>query len=495
MPRRSLDAVLTGSDPHRLSAPHPAVVVAAADFVAVAGAGLLCRGLNPAGHAAHTPRELVVVLVTAGLAVLLLHRRCVTGQGAQPARGVEALLCLAHAFALLLLALLFWEQVMSFHLGAGAPPEADAILASNRNWLFAWAVTAPLLLALTRATVAAFPARQTSPPPARRAVVVGDAAGAARLARALARGGPGPALEIAGALILTRWEEAGAPPAGWPRLQGLAALRRTVAQGEADLLLVALPQRADRSIAALMRVMAGLALDIWLAPDIARLYAAPARLSPLGGLPFLHLQERPIAGRAAVVKRAEDLALGLPLLLMAAPLMLAIAVAIRLSSPGPALFVQPRLGLNRSIIQVRKFRTMTREASDPAGARQTVAGDARVTPLGRVLRRSSLDELPQLLNVVGGSMSLVGPRPHALGSCAAGRPFAEAAADYAARHRVKPGMTGWAQVQGWRGETDTAEKLRQRVAHDLHYIAHWSLWLDLRILALTLRAMWRGEGV
>lgn len=491
MPRHSLDASLTGSNPQRLSAPHPAVLLATADFLAVAGAGLLCRGLNPSGHAAHTPREVLVVVVTAGLATALLHRQGLSGQGSRPARGLEAVFCLGHAFALLLLALLFWEQVMSFRLSPGTAPDADAILARNRNWLFAWAVSAPPLLALARAPVTALLAR-TTPPPVRRALVVGDAESARRLARVL--DGRGPAVAVVGALILSRGGAADLP-APWPRLHGLAALRRMVAQGEADLLLVALPERADRSIAALLRVMAGLALDIWLAPDIARLYAAPARLSSLGGLPFLHLQERPMAGSAALLKRSEDLLLGLPLLVLAAPLMLVIALAVRLTSPGPAFFVQPRLGLNRRVILVRKFRTMHMEDGDADGRQQAVAADRRVTRLGRFLRRTSLDELPQLLNVVGGSMSLVGPRPHALGTCAAGRPFAEAAADYAARHRVKPGMTGWAQIRGWRGETDTVEKLRQRVAHDLDYIAHWSLWLDLRILALTLRAMWRGEGV
>lgn len=496
MSRCSLDASLTGSDPHRLSAPHPLLLLAVVDFMAVAGAGLVCRGLNPTGHAGHTPREVLVVLATAGLATLLLHRRVLSGEGARPARGLEAVFCLAHAFALLLLALLFWEQALSFRLGAAAPVAADGILALNRNWLFAWAVAAPLLLLAMRAPIEQVLARAAPPPAARRAVVVGDAASARRLAQLLAQRGRGPAVEIAAALILRRPEDDAAPalPGAWPRIASLAALRGVVAQGEADLLLVALPERADRSIAALLRVMAGLAVDILLAPDIARLYAAPARLSSLGGVPFLHLQERPMAGRAAVVKRCEDLALGLPLLLLAAPLMLGIALAIRLTSPGPVFFVQPRLGLNRRLIAVRKFRTLRWETADPAGSRQAVAGDARVTPLGRVLRRTSLDELPQLLNVVEGSMSLVGPRPHALGTRAAGLPFAEAAVDYAARHRVKPGMTGWAQVRGWRGETDTVEKLRARVAHDLHYIAHWSLAFDLRILALTLRAVWRGEG-
>jgi len=183
---------------------------------------------------------------------------------------------------------------------------------------------------------------------------------------------------------------------------------------------------------------------------------------------------------------------GVPLLCLAAPLMLLVALAIRLDSPGPVLFVQPRLGFNNRVIRVRKFRTMHGMATDERGCRQAVRGDPRVTRVGRWLRRTSLDELPQLLNVAGGSMSLVGPRPHALGTAAGGLPFEAAATDYGSRHRVKPGITGWAQVRGWRGETDTVDKLRRRVEHDLHYIAHWSLWFDLRILALTFTAVLRG---
>lgn len=500
MSRRSLDISLAGAGPQRLSAPHPAVTLAIVDFAAVVLAGLACRGLNPAGHAAHTPRAIMVVIATATLAVALLHRRAFSGQGGPPARGMEAALCLAHAFAILLLVLLFWEQALTFHLGPAAAAPADGILATNRNWLFTWTVSSPLVLLLGRRPVEVALARAAPQPALRRAVVVGDAVSAQRLARVLARPDradrAGLRVEIAGALILSpRGMPPPEGPAGWPSLATLRAARGLVEAGEADLLLVALPETAAGAIAAILRVMAGVSLDIWLAPDIARLYEAPARLSSLAGVPFLHLQERPMAGFAAIAKRAEDLLLGLPLLLLASPLMLGIALAVRLTSPGPALFVQPRRGLNRRIIRVRKFRTMAMEAADGAGARQAVVGDARVTPLGRFLRRTSLDELPQLLNVVEGSMSLVGPRPHALGTEAAGRPFAEAAADYAARHRVKPGMTGWAQVRGWRGETDTVEKLRRRVEHDLYYIAHWSLAFDLRILAMTLRAVIRGEGV
>jgi Undecaprenyl-phosphate glucose phosphotransferase len=289
----------------------------------------------------------------------------------------------------------------------------------------------------------------------------------------------------------------GALPAGgdgWPVLRSLRAVCALIQAGDADLVIIALPEAASRRIAAIMSRMSGIAVDIRLAPDTARFYRPDARVSSIGGLPFLHLRDKPISGMAAAAKRAEDLVLGVPLLCLVAPLMLLVALAIRLDSPGPVLFVQPRLGFNNRLIRVRKFRTMHGGASDERGSLQAVRGDVRVTRVGRFLRRTSLDELPQLINVVGGSMSLVGPRPHALGTAAAGLPFEAAAAEYESRHRVKPGITGWAQVRGWRGETDTVEKLRRRVEHDLHYIAHWSLWFDLRILALTVSAVFCGEA-
>lgn len=188
---------------------------------------------------------------------------------------------------------------------------------------------------------------------------------------------------------------------------------------------------------------------------------------------------------ARVAKRALDLAGAAGLLVALSPLLLLCAVALRLESPGPVLFRQPRHGLHGRLIPVHKFRTMRHEAADLPAARPTRRDDPRVTRVGAVLRRTSLDELPQLVDVLRGDMSLVGPRPHAPGSKAGRRRFAEAVPGYARRHRVKPGMTGWAQVNGWRGPTETAEALAQRLAHDLWYIDNWSLWLDLKILART----------
>ena len=200
-----------------------------------------------------------------------------------------------------------------------------------------------------------------------------------------------------------------------------------------------------------------------------------------GGLPTGVLSDRPLPGWNAVIKRIEDLVLGTVLLLLAAPLMAVIALTIRLTMGTPVLFHQQRHGFNNNTFTVLKFRTMT-VAEDGPDVHQAQRHDPRVTWLGSVLRRTSLDELPQLFNVIRGNMSLVGPRPHAVSH---NTHYAEIINGYLSRHRVKPGITGWAQVNGLRGETDTVEKMRQRVEFDKYYIENWSLTFDLRIIAQT----------
>ena len=205
--------------------------------------------------------------------------------------------------------------------------------------------------------------------------------------------------------------------------------------------------------------------------------------------PSVWLADPALRGWAAALKRAEDIVVAVIALVMLGPMMLLLAVWIRLDSPGPILFRQHRVGLAGREFRMLKFRTMRQEAAEQAGCRQATRRDERVTGVGAFLRRSSFDELPQLLNVLRGDMSLVGPRPHAPGTCAGGRPFETVVPFYPARHRVRPGMTGLAQVRGWRGETDTEEKIVGRVACDLEYIGCWTLWLDVSVLTRTLGAM------
>jgi len=208
-------------------------------------------------------------------------------------------------------------------------------------------------------------------------------------------------------------------------------------------------------------------------------------------VPMLTLFDRPISGWSSVFKRIEDQVIALAAIAFMAPLMLVVAAAIKLDSRGPIFFKQRRFGFNDRLIEVWKFRTMRVECTDADAAEQTTRRDPRVTRIGRFLRKSSLDELPQLFNVLRGDMSIVGPRPHAVATRAEGRLFQDVVDRYAARHRVRPGITGWAQVNGWRGETDTIDKIRTRVEYDLYYIDNWSVWFDLYIILKTFTAIFR----
>lgn len=245
------------------------------------------------------------------------------------------------------------------------------------------------------------------------------------------------------------------------------------------------------------------------APDARRLGVLPDRPNSEcirtwhSGLPLTFVGGRPIECRASVskkiqlaLKRAIDIFGGALILLALAPSLLLVALAIRLSSPGPALFRQLREGHNGAPISVYKFRTMYIERCDASGIAQTKNADPRITPIGRLLRRTSIDELPQLLNVLNGDMSLVGPRPHAFGTLAAGIQYDLAVHYYAARQAMKPGISGWAQANGFRGPTEDADKARARIDHDLAYIENFSLLLDFRVISRTLaREFLNGSGL
>ncbi len=214
--------------------------------------------------------------------------------------------------------------------------------------------------------------------------------------------------------------------------------------------------------------------------------SAGASIERLASTSLALLAGAPRNERRAFRKRVQDLVLGSAALLVALPIMALLALAIRLDSPGPILFRQRRHGFNNEEIVVWKFRSMRHEAADPSASRQVEAEDERITRMGRLMRGASLDELPQLFNVLRGEMSLVGPRPHAIGMKTGQIESARLVAEYAHRHRLKPGITGWAAIHGSRGPVDTPESVRRRVALDVEYIERQSFWLDLYILALTL---------
>ncbi|MEH6413481.1 undecaprenyl-phosphate glucose phosphotransferase [Pseudomonas sp. CGJS7] len=279
------------------------------------------------------------------------------------------------------------------------------------------------------------------------------------------------------------------PPPELPRLGDIGALEQLIRDGRVDQVLVALPAQAQGRNEALAQRLRRLPVQVLLIPDMTTFRFAHRRMVPMGGVPMFVVAEPPLQGWAPLLKRCEDLVLSGLALLALAPLMLLIALAVKLDSPGPVLFRQKRYGYNHRLIEVYKFRSMHHHLRDDHADRQTGRGDPRVTRVGRFIRKTSLDELPQLLNVFGGSMSMVGPRPHATATKAANVLFEDAVEEYVARHRVKPGITGLAQVNGYRGETDTLEKIQKRVEYDLEYIENWSLWLDLSILLRTVPAV------
>jgi Undecaprenyl-phosphate glucose phosphotransferase len=262
---------------------------------------------------------------------------------------------------------------------------------------------------------------------------------------------------------------------------------------QVDQIILAMPSVTEARLAGILRKMRSLPVDVRLCRDTFEFLLPQSSFELCGVVPLVRLYDRPISGWGHLAKNVEDKLLAGWLLLLLGPALLLIAALIKLDSKGPVFFRQARYGFNNRIIIVWKFRTMHVDRGDHSGAQQVSKNDPRVTRMGGLLRRWSLDELPQLLNVLVGDMSIVGPRPHPIMCGVSGRLFSEVVDEYAARHRVKPGITGWAQVHGWHGAADTEEKIENRVKFDLQYIDHWSIMLDLKILIMTILVVLRRK--
>ncbi|HWW46248.1 MAG TPA: undecaprenyl-phosphate glucose phosphotransferase [Xanthobacteraceae bacterium] len=283
--------------------------------------------------------------------------------------------------------------------------------------------------------------------------------------------------------------------AGKPRLGKVGDVPEFARRTRVDLVLFALPISAEGRILEMLKQLWVLPVDIRLSAHNNQLRFRPRAYSYLGDVPTLDVFEAPITDWDLVMKWLFDRVGGAIILLLLSPIIAAVALAVKLSSPGPILFRQKRFGFNNERIEVFKFRSMYHDQADPLANKSVTKGDPRVTPVGRIIRKTSLDELPQLFNVVfRGNLSLVGPRPHVVQQKFANRRFEEAVDGYFARHRVKPGMTGWAQINGWRGEVDTEEKIQRRVEFDLYYIENWSILFDLYILFKTPFALLKSEN-
>ena len=271
--------------------------------------------------------------------------------------------------------------------------------------------------------------------------------------------------------------------AGVPVLGGIEDLVQAARRAEVDDIVVAMPWNADKALTDTIERLKKLPVNVYISSDLVGFQLAfrPA-LGSFHELPMFEVVQRPISGWSSLLKKAEDFLLAAIALIVLAPLLALVALAIKLDSKGPVFFMQPRLGFNNRRFDIYKFRSMYHEDVPESRVQQATKGDPRVTRVGRFIRATSIDELPQLLNVLNGTMSLVGPRPHALSH---NEEFSRQVRGYFARHKVKPGITGWAQVNGLRGETDTPEKIEARVEHDVYYAENWSLAFDIRILIMT----------
>lgn len=384
-----------------------------------------------------------------------------------------------------LLAVFIGMMAGMFLLELGGPP---------RSWLINWLVLAFVMLACVHfAAAVAIHHWTRSGRLVRRGIVIGGGPAVAQVLDQLS------AARSPGIRILGFFDDRGdhrSPPvlAGHVKLGDMDDVGGFCRRHDVDLIIVALPPAAEARLMTLLKTLWELPVDVRLAVNQYGLRLAPRAYSYIGDMPFLALFDKPLSDWDRLVKAIEDRVLGSVLLLAALPVMALVALAVRLDSKGPVLFRQKRYGFNNELIEVFKFRSMHVEASDADACRLVTRGDSRITRVGRFIRRTSLDELPQLLNVVRGELSIVGPRPHALMAKSEDRLYQDVVDGYFARHKLKPGITGWAQINGWRGETDTREKIERRVECDMHYIDNWSVWFDLYIMALTPIALITGRN-
>ena len=345
--------------------------------------------------------------------------------------------------------------------------------------LLVWAIATPLVQwAAVAVGKAALEHYESLPQMRRPVVIVGAGPLAAKVARALG--------EDRGAQLIGFFEDRidGRVDGDASRkvLGGLKDVAACVTQRGVRDVYITLPLSSQPRIVELLAQLQDTTASLYFVPDVFGISIIQGRLSDMRGVPVVGLCETPFTGINELVKRGSDIVLASLILVLISPLMLALAIGVKMSSPGPVIFRQRRNGLDGSEIVVYKFRSMTTLDNGPV-VRQASRDDARITPFGRFIRRASLDELPQFINVLQGRMSIVGPRPHAV---AHNEEYRQLIRAYMVRHKVKPGITGWAQVNGHRGETDTIDKMKARVEYDLEYLRNWSLGLDLQIIVRTI---------
>jgi Undecaprenyl-phosphate glucose phosphotransferase len=355
----------------------------------------------------------------------------------------------------------------------------------SRVWVAVWHAAGCVAILISRIVLAQAAQRAVADGRlARRAVIYGGGSVSEKLLREL-DADPASDIRICGVFDDRDDGRVARTVAGFPRLGSSQDLLQFSRETNVDMLIMALPMAADARLKSLVKRFNVLPIDIRLAGYASDLKLRPRTYSYIGTVPFLDIYDRPIAGWSHLAKSVFDRVVSTVAIVALAPVFAAVAFAIRLDSKGPVIFRQKRYGFNNELIEVFKFRSMYVTATDASANRLVTKSDARVTRVGRIIRKTSLDELPQLFNVLLGTLSLVGPRPHAVQAKAADTLYPDVVDGYFGRHKVKPGITGWAQINGWRGETDTQEKIQKRVEHDMYYIENWSLMFDVIILART----------
>ena len=351
----------------------------------------------------------------------------------------------------------------------------------DRNTILAWSVATPLAMFAAHRVIPLVLPRLLAAEGLQRTAVIAGANGLGRDLGLHLRSRP-----LLGIRFVGYFDDRGAPRdrdlGARENLGDLNNLAEYVRQHHIDLIYVTLPMTSQPRILKLLEDLHDTTASVYFVPDIFVYDLIQARMETIGGIPVLAVCESPFYGADGLIKRISDIVLASLILMLITPLMLAIAIAVKCTSPGPVLFSQRRYGLDGKEILVYKFRSMT-VLEDGNVVTQATRGDRRITRLGAFLRRTSLDELPQFINVLQGRMSVVGPRPHAV---AHNELYRKLIPGYMIRHKVRPGITGLAQVNGLRGETDKLEKMSARIEHDLAYLRNWSLLLDLKIILLTL---------
>jgi putative colanic acid biosysnthesis UDP-glucose lipid carrier transferase len=390
----------------------------------------------------------------------------------QPWRGANLIRLVRRVF-------LAWLAIVAILMMVGYVTKTSVLF--SRAVLLTWMATVPVALVVLRLQV--FWGLRWLRQQGRnsRTVVI---AGAGDLGRRLAKNvmeTPWLGMRLLGFFDDRVTEEIHLDHQRYPMLGTLDDMLGFVQEQQVDMVYLALPLRAEERLRQVVESLQDTTASVYYVPDIFIFSLLSASLTDLRGIPLVALWETPFFGVNGWLKRTEDLVLASLILILVSPLLLLIALGVKLTSPGPIIFKQRRYGLDGSEIRVYKFRTM-KVCEDGQNIAQTVRDDSRVTPFGGFLRRTSLDELPQFFNVLTGSMSIVGPRPHAV---AHNEYYRRLIPGYMLRHKVRPGLTGWAQINGWRGETETLEKMEKRVEYDLDYLRRWSLWFDLKIILLT----------